>query len=341
MKTIGVCGYVSTGSSAVVDLLHEFDDAQVLDDEFRIVHFPDGLEDLQYNLKSMYSSVVAIKRFRVFSKTCLPKNIEIDNIIDNFLKQIVQNTWYGKSNYLNFYLPSVDTYLEKIIRKTRANKMIKGLENKFLYKIECSIMPEIFDKAAKNFVLDILGIMGMDYSHNENKVIILNQPFLARDPIKSFKFYQNPASIIVDRDPRDHYLFAKKFLSQKGCYAIPCDNVDDYIKHYRFVRQSSQDLRKRKDVMFVNFEELVYDCENATKKVVDFVGVTDRVRKGECFKPTHSRNNTQLSKKYTEYNSDIKKIEQELPEYLFPFENYPDIESEGKMFWGCQKRKIC
>jgi hypothetical protein len=98
-------------------------------------------------------------------------------------------------------------------------------------------------------------------------------------------------------------------------------------------------LRERDDVIFFNFEELVYDYENTSKRVAEFVGVTERIHKGEYFKPSHSRNNTQLFKKYTGFESDIKKIEKELPEYIFPFENYPDIEPEGGMFSGSQRRK--
>ena len=100
-----------------------------------------------------------------------------------------------------------------------------------------------------------------------------------------------------------------------------------------------QDLRERKDVMLLHFEELIYNCEDTTKKIADFVEVKNHVRKGECFKPAHSRNNSQLFKKYSGFEDDIKKIEKELPEYLFPFEKYPDIKSEGKMFWGCQPNK--
>ena len=66
--TLGICGFTSTGSSAVIDLLHEFDEFQVLDKiEFGISYCPDGLEDLDYHVNkySKYtSSVVAIERFR-------------------------------------------------------------------------------------------------------------------------------------------------------------------------------------------------------------------------------------------------------------------------------------
>ena len=48
---IGVCGFCSTGSSAVSDYLKEFKENQVLDMlEFTLAYIPDGLGDLEYIL---------------------------------------------------------------------------------------------------------------------------------------------------------------------------------------------------------------------------------------------------------------------------------------------------
>jgi len=185
-KTVGVCGYVSTGSSAVVDLLEEFDDAQVVNGEFRFAYYPDGLEDLQFNLKSLHSSAVAIKRFRMFAKSVFPKNAEIDRITDDFLKKIVQNKWCGSSNFIDFYLNPIGVYIKKTFRKIRANKIFN--EPTFDYDIEFSVMPENFDEAAKIFISDILSAMGVNNNSNEEKVLVLNQSFLARDPVKISSF---------------------------------------------------------------------------------------------------------------------------------------------------------
>jgi hypothetical protein len=199
-------------------------------------------------------------------------------------------------------------------------------------------MPENFHAASRTFISNVLNAIGIDYNNKEKNIIVLNQAFSPYDSsIRSFKFFENPSAIIVDRDPRDIYLFLKFFVYPRGMrFAVPCDNVDDFIKNFRLRRQTSQKLKEQKDIIFFNFEELLYDCENTTKKVANFVGVAKHVRKGECFKPACSRNNSQLFRKYTDCGSDIKKIEKELPEYLFPFENYPDIEPVGRMFWNSQ-----
>lgn len=347
IKTVGVCGYGSTGSSAFIDLLHEFDETQVLDMEFLITHFPDGLEDLEYNLqRSRYSAPVAMRRFKKLVEARIPRKKGRDEATNEFLDKIIQLSWKGGSPLLEIYFSSstlrfIKKKMRAFLRRARLSGLLrKNMEKLFFYKLDFSIMPENLDEASKFFIADVLKAMGINYNDKEKEIIVLNQPFLSRDPLNSFKFFENPSAIIVDRDPRDNYLFFKYFLFQKaGLGAVPLHNVDDYIKHYRLLRQSSQDLWKRKDVIRFNFEELVYDCENTVTKVTDFVGVAKRSHKGEFFKPTHSRNNTQLFKRYPECKSEIKKIEQELKEYIFPFEKYPDIEPEGGMFYGSQLSK--
>ena len=339
IKTVGVCGYVSTGSSAFIDLLYEFDETQVLNKELLFIHLPDGLEDLDYRLKkaSRYSSPVAIKRFRKLMNIYMPEEIGTGDITNEFLNKIIQYSFKGSSNISDIYSCSpLVRRIIRIVKNTRLKIPFRKKIEKLLHpRLDFSILPSNFDEASKVFISDILRNMGIDYCNKEKEVIVLNQAFDARDPIAGFKYFENPIAIIVDRDPRDHYLFCKKYLKTT---VIPCHSIDDYIKHYRLVRQSAQSLWGKEVIRF-NFEELVYDCENTVKKVSGFVGINKRVRKGECFKPSHSRNNTQLFKKYSGYESDIKKIEQELPEYIFPFEKYPDIEPEGKMFFGSQINK--
>lgn len=345
-KTVGVCGYSATGSSAFSDFLREFEETKVLDNiEFRLTHLPDGLEDLEYHLKNyhiIYTRIVAINRFRKFIKKFTFHHAtekEIYRAVNDFLKKIVNLSWNGSGYFIDMYVCSLlYKYLYKLARKFRLYKN-KNINKFFTYNMELSVMPENFDEASRIFVIDIINAINKNQDNEEKLITVLDQPFYACNPVKSFKYFENPLAIIIDRDPRDHYLFAKNFLRPRGMRFIPCDNVDDYIKYFRLMRQSSPDLRDRKDIIFFNFEELVYDFENTAKKIADFVGVTRHFHKGEYFKPTHSRNNTQLYKKYSGFESDIKKIERELPEYLFHFENYPDIDAEGGMFWGSQNRK--
>jgi hypothetical protein len=344
IKTVGVCGYGSTGSSAVVDLLHEFDETQIFIHEFIIAHRQNGLEDLEYFLKK-YRNLKAVKQFIKFvmnyqfltpygkKRIINISEISVSKELDDFLNRILSNSHgYNYKSCIDAYF-SKSNYIKRIIRKMlRMCRINTNIYSKF----NLDVVRNDFDDAAKLFVLDILNVFGINYNLDEKEIVVLNQPFQSYDPVKSFKFFENPRAVIVSRDPRDHYLFNKYFLSQRVPFSVAPTNVDDYIRHFRYNCIPSQNLRERKDIMFLNFEELVYDCDNTTKKIADFLGIKKQIHKGEYFKPTHSRNNTQLSKKYAGCEDDIKKIEKELSEYIFPFENYPDIEPEGGMFYNCQ-----
>ena len=100
---IGTCGYGATGSSAVYDLIREFQEVQSLDfdSEFTYTYQVDGLQDLQYHLTSHYSKGssgdAAIRRFiklSRFAKTPFmhyqvpPK--EYLRITDEYIDSIVQ-----------------------------------------------------------------------------------------------------------------------------------------------------------------------------------------------------------------------------------------------------------
>jgi len=377
IKTIGVCGYISTGSSAFVDLLHEFDETQVLDLEFKISDKEEvyGLQSLESHLKKYGSSSKSMFSLKFFEKT-VKRFISVNSIdeeakkvVDDFLKKINPKSsgklsfeilyacyrvaMFTKSVIVRFSPGLVKDIREKVYTNSSQNIITNILDvrgmNYYSEEKESNtaspavflgynITQEEFESATKCFIIEFLNVLNIDYHNKEKDVIVLNQPFLGRDPVRSFKYFENPKAIIVDRDPRDLFLFYKYFLHPKGILNFS-GNVDDFINNFRIRRQTSQDLRKRDDIIFINFEELVYDCENTANKIADFAGITQRSRKGEFFKPTHSRNNTQLFKKYTDCKSELKKIEWELSEYIFPFENYPDIESEGEMFYGSQINK--
>ena len=355
-KTIGICGYGSSGSSAFVDILREFENVRIMDSiEFRMMWLPDGLRDLEFHIKKYISpinSTVAINRFRRHIKKCFSYYFgkyqyagykeKIDRAVESFLNKIIVDSWKRGYGDLALYekKPLVLWFVRRAARVLRMHKLRQRLDQIILYNYEDTIKtPEIFDDAAKIFVLSIMEIICEKYcDKKEGMITVTDQLFSPFNPVETFGFFENPKAIIVNRDPRDMYLFSKLYLRPRGLIIFPTDNVDDFIKRYRLTRKTQQE---RNDVMVINFEELVYDCENATKKIMGFLGLTAQIHKGEFFKPAHSRNNTQLFKKYKGYESEIKRIEQELSEYIFPFENYPDIEPEGEMFWGSQHKKRC
>ena len=339
---IGVCGYTSTGSSAVSDYLKEYSDVSVLDNlEFTITHHPDGLEDLDYHLNEKISkftsSTVAIKRFRRCIHTLLYKEIgsQVDEITDRFIAKICQAKWYGYASN-DFVLYNTWMYKNVYMRIIRGH-FFEPLANKFdIYpnifparEMEYSCMPDGFEKAAIEFIEEILEALGADLSKN----IILDQPFAGNDPFRSFKYYTDPIAIIVDRDPRDNYIFAKEVLKARG-RQIPTNTVEDFIAYYKNMRKSP--INESDRVLKVQFEDMVYEYEKTTERLIEFLNLDRSNHTRKLFVPEQSKHNTYLFDKFKKYSDDVRIIEKELPEYLFDFSKHKDQlpSTEGKMFYG-------
>ncbi len=346
---IGTCGFCSTGSSAVSDYLKEFDENQVLDMlEFTLPYLPDGLEDLEYhltkNINRIDSSVFSIERFRMFMKsktngeltklTSLTKE-KVNEITESFIDKIVQLRWkfIGRGDEL-LYPSKFYRYFGLSIMAQRVlpwlnKKKGRSIDLYPVRELEVSIMPDNFEAEAKRFIKNILIGMGADFTKN----IVLDQPFSGDDPAKTFHYFDNPLAIVVDRDPRDNYLFAKKFLYKKGRF-MPTDSVKEFVKYYRLVRDNRPYKNEDSRILKIKFEDMVYNYDETTKKINKFCGLGENPRPFTVFNPKLSIANTQLKLRYPEYSDDIKYIEDNLTEYLFNFEDYPTPDISGKMFMG-------
>lgn len=342
---IGTCGFCSTGSSAVSDYLREFDENQVIDNlEWTFTYLPDGLEDLEYHLTKNINRDdncgIAIPRFRrlmryYFEKQIpLPRN-EARQITESFLDEIIQMKWQStrRSDCLLYPTWLYRTFGHRLMKKKVLPFLKKNFRKEFLVypnrMVDISISPANFQEASKRFIEKILVSFGADLSKN----IVLDQPFIGNNPVKSFHFYNNPVAIIVDRDPRDHYIFSREFLSKRGRF-FPSDNVYDYVKYNKLLRENQPYKIPNERVLCLNFEEMVYDYENATRKIRTFCHLPENQRPFTVFDPQLSIANTQLIAKYPQYKKDIDYIEREMPDYLFDFSRFPKPDNSGKMFMG-------
>lgn len=345
---IGTCGFCSTGSSAVSDYLKEFDENQVLDGmEFTIPYRIDGLQDLEYHVVQNPcrddGSAIAIPRFRrmmarqneIISKKYKVPMEELQKNVDDFLNAIVQFKWFGTNrsdielNPSDFYFRFAHLTMKKRVIP-RINRLVGHCVDLYPYRdLEVSVNPPEFDEASRVFTKNLLSFMGADFQKN----IVLDQPFIGDDPVAAFKYFENPKAIIVDRDPRDNYLFTIKMLYKTTKY-LPVDSVQNFVKYYRLIRDKRPYKQPNENVMLMHFEELVYDYEHATKKIRDFCGLGENPRPLTVFDPKISMPNTQLYLRFPDYSDDIKYIEDNLPEYLFDFEKYPKPKTDGKMFEG-------
>ena len=343
---IGVCGYGATGSSALVGLLKEYPELKVCDnaeiqEAFRI----DGLQDLEYHLVKQYSRHIsgdaAIMRFKksiTYYKTPLVKKTmqpaQYLAAANEFIDSLIQGSWYGIDNIdyntghplLNFivllYKKIVFPKYEKITGRSYNHWPAR--------KMYLSIEPDNFYEKAKKYTDKLIQATG----GTPDQTVVFDQVFEGNAPEHCFPFFRNPKAIVVDRDPRDLYLVAKFADKASGeARFMPRNDVKVFVEYYRRLRMN-QERKDTDKILFIRFEDLIYNYDVTVDKIAEFVGCINHAYPKKYFKPQVSINNTQLfnNPKYKETLEDIKYIEKELEEYLFPFENYKKLTKFEKTF---------
>lgn len=342
---IGVCGYGSTGSSSVSDYLKEFGEICVLDKlEFTLAFQMDGLVDLEHHLMHPHSrigdSVLAMDRFKAMIKRNKYLSVksgipvkQLDRMAGVFLESVTQVSWLGRPYTAKGFWNKVvgDKLFYLRIRPFLETKL--GISYKWwpLVPIPLSIAPGNFHEAARAFVATILEKMGADFSKN----VAMDQPFDAVNPLVCFPFFPNPVAIIVDRDPRDVYVFGKtKLREMRNNRFMPVDDVRDFVKYYRILRCNRPALLQDDRVLHVRFEDMVYDYEAATRRIREFLHLGNNPNPKSIFDPALSIANTQVFKRFPQFADDVGVIERELPEFLFDFSRFPEPDLSGKMFFG-------
>lgn len=343
---IGACGFGSTGSSAVSDYLLEFGNVQVLDSqEFTWVSGVDGLIDLDFHLNHPHirtgDSIYAIHRFekrvkmsiRTYERKYGKENgKKFRESAYKFINAITQLKWDW---YISESTGVFEKYFKRLILQKR---IILPIERKLGRQIKCypmkevhfSIKPDNFDEAARTHVKELLSIIGADF----NSPIVLDQPFSGNNPQSCFKFFEDPYAIVVDRDPRDNYVFANTKLVGKLPHFMPIQPVEDFVKYYRALRENQPYKEKNDRVLSIKFEDMVYHYDETTRLIRDFLHLPENPNPKSIFDPAISMPNTQVWKRFPQYAKDIEYIEKELPEYLFDYTGCPEPDVNGRMFSG-------
>lgn len=339
---IGACGFGSTGSSVITDYLNEFDGISVKDGlEMTWVSQSDSLIDLERAVMHPHNrtgdSITAIKRYleKVDSMAGLYRRHGLSpeafrKSAEKFIDEITTTSWYWTPRAYRvrsrYFLQAIamKTFIPRIEQKTGRHADCWPLE-----KVRISIKAPNFYEAARTHVDEILTAMGLDPEGD----IALDQPFAGNNPQACFPFFRDPYAIVVDRDPRDNYVFARTRMLGKFHY-MPINRVEDFIAYYRALRKDQPYLEDNPRILRIRFEDMVYEYEATSKILRDFLKLPENPNPKSVFDPELSIANTQVFKRFPQFAEDVKVIERELPEYLFDFSKYPDPDPNMKMFYG-------
>ena len=331
---IGVCGFSYTGSGAVIDFLQEFDNTQYkYDYEFLFPYYPDGIEDLEYHLTQSYtkyaSGYVAIERYKRLTyiltyhlnRLCTQQRIAVEQVTTRYLNELIQSTWKGYTtadiilSYGNKFEFCVHTLIDRLLNRIYKKCFRKKITNLYPMKtIKMSIEPFDFLILTKNYFADLLSIFG----YEEGKIAILDQPFSVNHPLKTLRFFKDAKAIVVDRDPRDLFLYAKYFLKNKATQ-IPTDTVENFVEYFKIIRKGQENSNSDL-LLHIKFEDLIYDYDDTRQKLIKFCNLGKHIKPCTLFNPRISIQNTYMMNKFSYNPKDIDYIERHLENYLYDFD---------------------
>lgn len=330
-KIITCASYYGSGSSAITDLMKEFDNICVgaNDFEFRFIQDPYGICDLEYNLvlnNHRHNSGFAIKKFqktvKILNGNRIFKNYnrffgnEFKRLSDEYIKNLIDLDVKGFWHY-------------DIIEKGKfwyySNRIISKILSKFIHKKERTYF-KIFSKErayfsypnekfydyTKQYIDNLFNIL----NHENKEFIMIDQLVPASNTAHYLKFFNNLKVIVVDRDPRDLYTLEKKVWKNT---VIPCENPKDFCKWFILTRNHLIYEKNNHNIMRIKFEDLIYNYDKTVQEIINFLNlkVENHIYKQKFFDPNHSIKNTKVYLKYDDLEKDIQYIEQELSDYLY------------------------
>ncbi len=346
---IAVTGYVGTGSSAMIDLLREYDGVKIVPEQRRsyehdVFYRSGGLFDLFAILKQGTSPVCSDKVINRFIET-----------MENLYRY--DYVWYGgyKSIVGKDFMKMVDNFVEAISYRFEGSNSTHHLRTRFspikaLLQFASHVVykksymkygvgyvrdgrpsyvsipsEEELVQACRELTNSYFGLFSLENS--EFKVFDhLIWPQQTENFMKCFD-ENNFRVIVMKRDPRDVFLLNKYvwYYSPIGVRtAVPSlrTELNDFV--YDWQRTVRKDF-KQPNVLQVQFEELVYNYDETVYKIEKFLGLNpqDHVHyQKKSFDPSKSIENTQVFNAKPEWTEEVKPILDLLKDEIYQFPDY-------------------
>lgn len=278
-----VSGYGWSGSSAVVDLLKEYDCNIEPGIEFRLIKDPYGINDLHNSLivkRDPLNYDIALKDFLWFIEMLNRKP-------SKFKFGLNYETYFGNnfatlseefvSKLINYKYESFWWMFD--IKKHWADVLLEKLRRKFLkhktqptYMYFSNISDEKFCQLANEYIEKLFA------RHLNDKVsnIILDQAISILNATNEMRFFKNRKLIIVDRDPRDIYtdLCLGGFLI--GDELLQKRDARMYVDWHKAWRVNDVKLDNCSDILRLNFEDVILNYDETLEKIESFLGLESR-----------------------------------------------------------------
>lgn len=324
VKKIACVGYHATGAGVIDDLFREFDNVAQgqYEVECRVLQDPDGISDLEYNLVEnphRLNSGFAIKRFlkyvkrtqRTYKKIFGDQWMSVSKKYAESIAKIHYNGyWHGDIWLLNPIFQYYFMFRRGLSKIAPKKFKKKSYYNYFpwLYTYHAMETEDDFLQKTRDYMEALC-----DSMNSKNKEFVLLDQLYAPGNIARYERYiRDTKTIIVDRDPRDVYIFQQII----GEHTLP-KNPKEFCIVYRDSRIKFSEADS-KNTLYVTFEDLIYHYDECVNKVIEFVGIDKKhwTSPKSHFDPQISIKNTKLWEKTDKYKEEIKIIEKELADML-------------------------
>ena len=337
MRFISCAGYYGSGSSAVTDFVSEFNNVSTFgDEEFRFLHDPDGIADLEYNLVenfNRHNSGQAIKRYQKLVKYYNGNlfsrkyggifGILWEKYSREYIDQLTDFTYHGWWQYDLIDRGSVFLFRKRIMNKlfhltiwrNDPERTLNTMKNEITY---CAHPAEgKFIQLTKEYIEKLF-----DSVRGDKEIIMADQIVPSSNTERYLRYFDDIHVVIVDRDPRDIFLLEKKHWKDG---IIPRD-AETFCKWFLYTRENGKHRIIQNDrIHYLQFEDMIYHYDETAKKLMNWLGLNPEwhTSKQHFFCPDQSIRNTRLWEKEKCNLSEVRYIEEHLKNYLYDPEERP------------------
>lgn len=327
MKVVTCCGFYGSGSSAITDLLREYDNVACgTDYEISLIYMYHGLNDLYHYLIECPERNNVNYAIGDFYRTCLAlakggmnyekyfNHVFMDATKEYLVKlspkfYFARDYHFEKSNSLR---AGVHHLLNKVYQVITRGKNPYHLI--YVSEPQPFYLPELSDHEFIQFTKEYLEILLQAIKGNK-ELVMVDQLVSASGFERCTRYFDDLKIILVDRDPRDIFLSMKYIWKERDEF---WDNVQLFCDWYRWAHQMS--FPRPTNVLRIQFEDLIFHYSMEVDKIEQFIGggvnQAHHTMSKTSFKPEESKQNCRLWERYPNESMNIKLIQENLKNYL-------------------------
>ena len=332
MRFITCASYYGSGSSAVTDFVSEFEGVTKFgDEEFRFVHDPDGIADLEYNLVenfNRHNSGHAIKRYqklvKYYNGNILGRKYfgifgkEWEKCSNEYIARLTDFTYHGWWQYdlldrgpmFLFRKRILNKLLHLTVWRNDPERTLNTMKNEITY---CAHPTEDkFLSCTKEYINKLF-----DSVRGENQIVITDQIVPSSNTERYLRYFDDIQAVIVD------IFLLEKYHWKDG--VIP-DEAETFCKWFLYTREDGKHRMIQNDrIHYLQFEDMIYHYDKTAEKLINWLGLKPEwhTAKQKYFCPDKSVKNTRLWEKEKCDLSAVRYIEEHLKNYLYnPEEKY-------------------